>query len=112
MSSNAISSDGILVNIDGRGHRVAALIYGPKEVFVFAGMNKLSPTVEDAVRRVRNTATPPNCIRLQKQTPCSINGTCSDCLSPDCICNQIVITRRSGVKGRIKVFLIGEPLGF
>ena len=112
MSSNAISSDGILVNIDGRGNRVAALIYGPKEVFVFAGMNKLSPTVEDAVRRVRNTATPPNCIRLQKQTPCSINGTCSDCLSPDCICNQIVITRRSGVKGRIKVFLIGEPLGF
>ncbi len=112
MSSNAISSDGILVNIDGRGNRVAALIFGPKEVFVFAGMNKLSPTVEDAVRRVRNTATPPNCIRLQKQTPCSINGTCSDCLSPDCICNQIVITRRSGVKGRIKVFLIGEPLGF
>ncbi len=110
--SMTLVESGMYDALKSRGNRVAALIYGPKEVFVFAGMNKLSPTVEDAVRRVRNTATPPNCIRLQKQTPCSINGTCSDCLSPDCICNQIVITRRSGVKGRIKVFLIGEPLGF
>ena len=112
MSTNAITSDGQLVNIDGNGNRVAALIYGPGQVVMIVGMNKVVPTVDDAIRRVRNTATPPNCIRLQKQTPCSINGTCSDCLSPDCICNQIVITRRSGVKGRIKVFLIGEPLGF
>ncbi len=112
MSSNAITSDGVLVNIDGRGNRAAALIYGPKEVVILAGMNKIVPSVKEAVRRVRNTATPPNCIRLNKQTPCSVTGTCDNCLSPDCICNQIVITRRSGTKGRIKVLLIGENLGF
>ncbi len=112
MSSNAITSDGVLVNIDGRGNRVAALIYGPKEVIILAGMNKITPSVEEAVSRVRNAATPPNCIRLSKQTPCAATGACSDCLSSDCICNQIVITRRSGVKGRIKVLLIGESYGF
>lgn len=112
MSSNAITIDGELVNIDGNGNRVAALIYGPKEVIILAGMNKIVPSVEEAVNRVRNTATPPNCIRLHKKTPCSMTGTCGDCLSPDCICNQIVITRRSGAKGRIKVLLIGEALGF
>lgn len=112
MSSNAITSDGILVNIDGRGNRAAALIYGPKEVIILAGMNKIVPSVKEAVRRVRNAATPPNCIRLNKQTPCSVTGICDDCLSPDCICNQIVITRRSGTKGRIKVLLIGENLGY
>ena len=109
---NAITSDGVLVNIDGRGNRVAALIYGPKEVIILAGMNKITPSVEEAVSRVRNAATPPNCIRLSKQTPCAATGACSDCLSSDCICNQIVITRRSGVKGRIKVLLIGESYGF
>lgn len=112
MSSNAITMDGELVNIDGNGNRVAALIYGPKEVIILAGMNKIVPSVEEAVNRVRNTATPPNCIRLNKQTPCAATGACGDCLSPDCICNQIVITRRSGVKGRIKVILVGEALGF
>lgn len=112
MSSNAITIDGELVNIDGNGNRVAALIYGPKEVIILAGMNKIVPSVEDAVKRVRNTATPPNCIRLNKQTPCVTTGACANCLSPDCICNQIVITRRSGIKGRIKVLLIGETLGF
>lgn len=112
MSSNAITKDGVLVNIDGRGNRVAALIYGPKEVIILAGMNKIAPSVEEAVSRVRNTATPPNCIRLDKKTPCSATGICGDCLSPDCICNQVVITRRSGAKGRIKVLLIGENLGF
>lgn len=112
MSSNAITKDGVLVNIDGRGNRVAALIYGPKTVIMLVGMNKIVPSVEEAVSRVRNTATPPNCIRLGKKTPCAATGTCGDCLSDDCICNQIVITRRSGTKGRIKVLLIGEKLGF
>lgn len=112
MSSNAITTEGELVNIDGNGNRVAALIYGPKEVIILAGMNKIVPSVEEAVNRARNTATPPNCIRLNKQTPCAATGVCGDCLSPDCICNQVVITRRSGVKGRIKVILVGEALGF
>ncbi len=112
MSSNAITADGELINIDGSGNRAAALIFGPKEVFILAGMNKIVPSVEEAVSRVRNTATPPNCIRLNKQTPCALTGACSNCLAPDCICNQIVITRRSGKKGRIKVLLIGGNLGF
>ncbi len=108
MSSNAITTDGELINIDGFGNRVAALIFGPKEVVILAGMN----TVEEGVNRVRNTATPPNCMRLNKQTPCASTGICSCCLSAGCICNQIVVTRRSGQKGRIKVLLIGEHLGF
>ena len=112
MSSNAITTDGELVNIDGSGNRAAALIFGPKEVIILAGMNKIVPSVEEAVSRVRGTDTPPNGIRLDKQTPCAATGTCRNCLSPDCICNQIVITRRSGKKGRIKVLLIGETLGF
>lgn len=112
MGSNAITTDGELVNIDGTGNRVAALIYGPKEVIILAGMNKIVPSVEEAVNRVRNTATPPNCMRLNKKTPCAASGVCHDCLSPDCICNQIVITRRSGSKGRIKVILIGDSFGF
>lgn len=112
MSSNAITANGELVNIDGTGNRVAALIFGPKEVIILAGMNKIVPSVEEAVSRVRNCATPPNCIRLNKKTPCAATGTCADCLSPECICNQVVITRRSGAKGRIKVLLIGEAFGF
>lgn len=112
MSSNAITADGQLVNIDGNGNRVAALIYGPDQVIILAGMNKIVSTVEDAVQRVRNFATPPNCIRLSKQTPCAATGVCGDCFSNDCICNQIVITRRSGTPGRIKVILIGEELGY
>lgn len=112
MSSNAITLDGQLVNIDGNGNRVAALIYGPNQVVILAGMNKIVPDVETGVQRVRNFATPPNCVRLNKQTPCAATGTCANCLSKDCICNQIVITRRSGTPDRIKVILIGEELGY
>lgn len=112
MGCNAITTRGELVNIDGRGNRVAALIYGPKQVIILAGMNKIVTTVEEAVNRVRNSATPPNCIRLNKKTPCASTGLCHDCLADDCICNQIVVTRRSGQAGRIKVILIGEVLGF
>ena len=112
MSSNAITADGELVNIDGTGNRVAALIWGPKQVIVLAGMNKVCPTLEDAYRRVKNIASPPNCIRLNRKTPCAATGICGDCLSPDCICSQTVLTRRSGIPGRIKVILIGEQLGY
>ena len=112
MSTNAITLDGELVNIDGNGNRVAALIYGPDKVVIIAGMNKVAATVEDALRRVRNQATPPNCNRLNKNTPCATTGVCADCLSSDCICNQIVITRRSGSPKRILVILVGEELGY
>ena len=104
--------DGELVNIDGNGNRVAALIYGPENVIILAGMNKVSKNVDEAINRVHLTATPMNCVRLSKKTPCSTTGVCADCLSPDCICNQVVITRRSGTQGRIKVILIGEELGY
>ena len=112
MSTNAMTIDGELVNIDGNGNRVAALIYGPENVIILAGMNKVAKDVAEAVDRVHLTATPMNCVRLNKQTPCAVTGVCADCLSPDCICNQVVITRRSGIQGRIKVILIGEELGY
>lgn len=112
MSTNAITVNGELVNIDGNGNRVAALIYGPENVIVMVGMNKVTATVEEALSRIHNTATPMNCHRLGKNTPCTVTGVCADCLSPDCICNQIVVTRRSGIEGRIKVILIGEELGY
>lgn len=112
MSTNAITADGELVNIDGTGNRVAALIYGPENVIIMAGMNKVAANIDEALSRVHNTATPMNCKRLNKKTPCSTTGVCADCLSPDCICNQVVITRRSGIENRIKVILIGEELGY
>lgn len=112
MSTNAITVDGELINIDGTGNRVAALIYGPENVIIMAGMNKVATNVDEAISRVHATATPMNCKRLNKNTPCSATGVCADCLSPDCICNQVVITRRSGIEGRIKVILIGEELGY
>ncbi len=112
MSSNAITLDGQLVNIDGAGNRVACLITGPRNVIVIAGMNKIVTDTDTAVDRIRNMATPPNVVRLGKKTPCAETGKCSNCLVEDCICNQIVITRRSGIIGRIKVILVGEELGY
>ena len=113
MSSNAISSDGQLVNIDGNGNRCAALIYGPKQVLVVAGLNKVTGSLEAAMDRARNVAAPINAKRFAGlQTPCYKAGLCGDCLSADCICSQIVITRTSRNKGRIKVILVGESLGF
>ena len=110
--TNAITLDGELINVDGIGNRVACLITGPQHVLVVAGMNKVSVTEEDGIRRVRNIAAPPNSIRVGANTPCSTTGVCKDCQSPDCICCQTVITRRSRVKDRITVILIGESYGF
>ena len=111
MSSNAITVDGELINIDGNGNRVAALIYGPENVIIVAGMNKIVKTVEEGISRTRNVASPQNCVRLNKNTPCAVNGVCGNCLA-DTICNQIVITRASRIPQRIKVILVGEELGF
>ena len=106
-SSNAISEDGQLVNIDGNGNRVACLIAGPSHVIVVAGMNKLTGSVEEAISRIRHTAAPPNCVRLNLKTPCASSGLCGDCQSPDSICCQVVVTRRSRHPGRITVILVG-----
>lgn len=112
MSTNAITLDGELVNIDGNGNRVAALIFGPSNVIIVCGMNKVAVDTDSAIARVRNIASPPNCNRLDCKTPCAVTGTCADCLSPDCICSHTVITRRSRTPGRIKVLLVGEELGY
>lgn len=112
MSTNAITLDGELINIDGRGNRVAFLCYGPQNVVILTGMNKVVTDVESGLKRVRDIASPPNTVRLNKKTPCAITGKCEDCYSPDCICGQIVVTRRSGYPNRIKIILIGEELGY
>jgi hypothetical protein len=113
MGTNALSEDGQLVNIDGNGNRVAALCYGPKQVIVVAGINKVVKTLDDAVSRARNWAAPLNIQRFSAiQTPCNINGACGDCKSQDTICAQFVITRICKPAGRIKVILIGKDLGF
>lgn len=112
MSSNAITLDGELINIDGNGNRVACLIQGPSHVILVVGMNKVVTDIESGIARVRNMASPANAIRLNKNIPCAVTGTCHDCLAPECFCNQIVVTRRSGHPGRIKVYLVGESLGY
>ncbi len=111
-SSNAITIDGELVNIDGNGNRVACLIHGPEHVIVLAGMNKVVDDVDSGIARVGTCAAPPNAARLGTRTPCAALGHCGDCHSEDCMCCQIVVTRHSRHKGRIKVILIGEELGF
>ena len=111
MSTNAITLDGELINIDGRGNRVSFMIYGPDNVIIVAGMNKVVPNVDDGIRRVRNIATPPNCVRLDCKTPCAVTGKCGECFT-DSICCQFVVTRMSRVPGRIKVILVGQELGY
>ena len=111
--TNAISGDGQLVNIDGNGNRVAAMIYGPKQVIVVAGMNKAANTLFDAVARARNVAAPINAQRFPVlKTPCNEGGSCTDCASGDSICSYFVTTRLCRPAGRIKVVLIGKDLGF
>lgn len=110
--ANALSMDGEMVNIDGLGNRVSAIIYGPKTVVVIAGMNKVMDSLEDAITRARTVAAPINMQRFGKNTPCAVTGVCHDCKSEDCICNHIVITRHGRPTGRIQFVLVGEELGF
>ncbi len=109
---NAISEDGCMVNIDGVGNRVAAISFGPKQVILVAGMNKVVKTAEDALARARNYAAPLNVQRFDLKTPCMETGACGDCKSVDGICSFIVTMRNCRPAGRIKVVLIGEDLGF
>lgn len=111
-SSNAFTKDGILVNIDGASNRVACIAHGPAHVIFLISMDKLCANVDEAIERIHTHACPPNALRVKANTPCSKTGVCADCLSPDCICCQTLITRFSRVPDRIKVVLCGEKLGF
>ena len=110
--ANAISLDGQMVNIDGNGNRVGMIVYGPKNIIVVAGMNKVCPSLEDAVKRARTVAAPMNQQRFGLPNPCTCTGVCADCLTETSICNQILITRNCKPAGRIKFVLVGEELGF
>ena len=110
-STNAITLDGELINIDGRGNRVSFLIYGPEQVIVITGMNKVVTNVTEGIDRVHNMAAPANTVRLGCDTPCAKTGRCANCL-PHTICCETVITRSSMIPGRIKVVLVGEELGY
>ena len=110
--ANGISMDGQMVNIDGNGNRVAAIVYGPDSVIVVAGMNKVCDTVEDAFTRAKTIAAPVNNMRFQNENPCKFTGKCAQCKSETCICNQYLITRNCRPAGRIKFILVGEDLGF
>ena len=111
MSSNAITEEGELLNLDGMGNRVASLIFGPRNVIVVAGINKITPDIDAAYARVRGVAAPRNAQRFPINTPCKKTGSCADCLSPDTICSSLVRTRFSK-NNRIKVVLIDEKYGF
>ena len=112
MGINAITTDGILVNTDGSGNRLSFLLHGPKNVLVLAGINKLAADEEAALKRIKYIAAPMNVMRLGKNTPCAKTATCSDCLNDDCICSHTIYTRRSAPKGRLKVLVIGEEVGY
>ena len=111
-SANAITSDGIMVNIDGNSNRVSCIAQGPRKVVFIVGMNKVCPDLDDAMKRVRNVAAPANAQRFDVKTPCKETGKCFDCKSPDTICCQFLITRYSRHEGRIHVILVNDNLGF
>lgn len=111
-SSNAITKDGILVNIDGKANRVAAIAYGPKKVVLVVSMNKVVGDLDEAMKRARNTAAPINAQRFGLNTPCTKTGSCFNCLTPDTICCQFMITRYSKIPDRIHVILVNDVLGF
>lgn len=112
-STNAITMDGELVNIDGMGNRVAAMCFGPDKVIVVAGANKIVRDEAAAIARIKTDACPPNCIRLMKKTPCAMTGECGNCLIPgNTICAYTVTMRFSGFPDRIHVVLVNENLGF
>ena len=111
-SANALTEDGVIINIDGNANRVSAIAQGPKKVLFIVGINKICPDVDSAVKRARHVAAPINCQRFGLDTPCSKTGSCRNCKSPDTICCQILITRFSRHEDRIHVILVNDDLGF
>ena len=111
-SANAITVDGVMVNIDGNSNRVSAIAQGPRHVLAIVGMNKVCPDIDAAMKRARNVAAPTNAQRFGLSTPCAKTGSCLNCKSPDTICCQFLITRFSRHEGRIIVILVNDNLGF
>lgn len=111
-SVNAMTDDGVLVNIDGNANRVSCIAQGPRRVLFLVGMNKVCPDLDSALKRARNVAAPANAQRFEINTPCRKTGKCFDCKTPDTICCQFLITRYSKHKDRIHVILINDDLGF
>ena len=112
MSSNAVTEDGTLLNLDGGGNRVASLVFGPDRVLVVAGVNKITKDLTEAYHRVREVAAPRNMQRFDTQTPCKKTGKCHDCLSPQTSCCSMVYTRYCQSPGRVTVILVNENLGY
>ena len=111
-SANAMTNDGIMVNIDGNSNRVSCIAQGPKKVVFIVGMNKICSDLDEAMKRARNVAAPANAQRFDVKTPCKVTGKCADCKSPDTICCQFLITRYSRHEGRIHVILVIDTLGY
>ena len=111
-SANAMTNDGIMVNIDGNSNRVSCIAQGPKKVVFIVGMNKICSDLDEAIKRARNVAAPANAQRFDVKTPCKVTGKCADCKSPDTICCQFLITRYSHHADRIHVILVNDVLGY
>ena len=111
-SVNAMTQDGILINIDGNANRVSAIAQGPRKVVFIVGMNKVCDDLDGAMKRARNVAAPINAQRFEINTPCKKTGKCMDCKSPDTICCQFLITRFERHPGRAHVILVNDALGF
>ena len=112
-SANAVTYDGEIVNIDGRGNRVASTLYGHEKIYIIVGQNKFEPTLEKAIYRARNIAAPKNAQRLKRKTPCAINGDkCYNCNSPDRICNGLVVHYKKVYSGDMEIVIIKEELGY
>ena len=111
-SANAVTEDGVLVNIDGNANRVSAMAYGPKKLVLIVGMNKVCDDVDGAMKRARSVAATTNAQRFGLSTPCAKTGSCMNCKSPDTICCQFLITRFSRHTGRVHVILVNDSLGY
>lgn len=111
-STNAITEEGEIYNVDGNGNRVAAMIYGPDKVIIVAGFNKIVSDLEEAIERNRKIAAPTNAKRLNRKTPCSVTGFCMDCKSPEKICREYTLIRSQGNPDRIHIIFLNEDLGY
>lgn len=109
---NGLSEDGHIVNVDGKGNRVAAITYGPKHVLFVVGLNKVTQDLDSAIKRARSTAAPINCHRFDYKTPCQVDGICHNCNTLECICNYIHVIRNSNVPDKYHVIIVDETLGY
>lgn len=111
-STNALTMTGELINIDGRANRVSTMLFGPKNVLIVCGINKIVNDVAEGIARSRDTAAPPNAVRLNKKTPCAITGKCENCLSPDTMCKATVIQHHPTSGKNVYIVIIDEKLGY